>query len=73
MSLLEEFREKIRDKVIEVMKLLTDLDDVRKTLNELEKTESRLRNELMEMYENADDILDKDAKLFRTNDNVTSE
>lgn len=62
MSLLEEFREKIRDKVIEVMKLLTDLDDVRKTLNELEKTESRLRNELTEMYENADDILDKDAK-----------
>lgn len=60
MNPLEVFREKIRDKVIEVMKLLTDLDDVRKDLNELEKTESRLRNELTEMHKSADDVLDKE-------------
>jgi uncharacterized membrane protein len=61
-SIIEEFREKVRNKVGEVMKLLTDLDEVRNTLHELEKTESRLRNELTEIYEKADDILDMEIK-----------
>ena len=60
MSFMEEFREKVKNKVGEIMKLLTDLDDVRNTLHELEKTESRLRNELTEMWQEADDILDKE-------------
>ena len=56
---IDQIRHDIAGKASEVMNLLTILDDTRKTLNELEKTESRLRNELNEMYKQKDSALDK--------------
>jgi len=56
---IEQIRRDIANKGSEVMALLTALGDVRKTINELEKTESRLRNELIEMHKDIDDSLDK--------------
>jgi len=56
---IDQIRHDIAGKASEVMNLLTILDDTRKTLNELEKTESRLRNELNEMYKQIDSALDK--------------
>jgi len=56
---IEQIRRDIANKGSEVMALLTALSDVRKTMNKLEKTESRLRNELNEMYKDIDDSLDK--------------
>jgi hypothetical protein len=44
-----------------VMKLLTDLEDVRKTLHELDKTVSRLHNELTEEYFRLDDALNGES------------
>jgi len=56
---IEQIRRDIANKGSEVMALLTALSDVRKTMNKLEKTESRLRNELNEMHKDIDDSLDK--------------
>lgn len=49
---LEELRRQIADKASEVLKLMGDV-------NEMEKTVSRLKNELEEMYEKLDQVLDK--------------
>jgi len=49
---LEILREKINDKAREILNLLG-------TVNEMEKTVSRLKSELTEMYEKLDDTLDK--------------
>ena len=61
----EEYKEMcdlLKNKVEEVMGLLTTLDDTRKALHELEKTTSRLHNEITEIYCNIDDALDEERK-----------
>jgi len=53
MSVLSEHRRILALKAAEIMQLLTDV-------NETEKTVSRLKNELTEMYEKIDNLLDKE-------------
>ena len=53
MSALTEHRRILGIKAAEIMQLLTDI-------NETEKTVSRLKNELLEMYKRVDDELDKE-------------
>jgi len=58
----EEYREMcdlLKAKVEETMGLLTALDDIRKSLHEMEKTVSRLKNETTEIYHKIDDALDE--------------
>ena len=54
MSALAEHRKILALKAAEIMQLLTDI-------NETEKTVSRLKNELQEMYEKIDDELDRET------------
>jgi len=54
MNALIEHRRILAIKAAEIMQLLTDV-------NETEKTVSRLKNELQEMYEKIDEILDKSS------------
>jgi predicted nucleic acid-binding Zn-ribbon protein len=54
-ALGRKWRQMLNDKAREVMNLLS-------TVNELEKTVSRLKNELTEEYEKIDEALDRNGK-----------
>ena len=60
MSLTSEIRAVLADIASEAMKLMTDLSDIQKELEEKGKTADKLTKRLKDVYIQTDNLLDKE-------------